>query len=213
MSYVVDLDIRNKSVLVVGGGRLAEAHAEQLLAAGGRPRVVAPEVTTGMAKLIEDTGLAWERREHSQEDLAAAWLILAVTDDPGLNARICQQADGMGKLVYGSGDGDRGNLALPAVLRRGSLTVAVSAGVPHLARQVLLELEEDFGPEWAEYTRRLDELKGKIAGIRDELERQRVIHRVTSPALLGLVRSGDTQEWTDLLQQATASAPETPERV
>ncbi len=204
MSYVVDLDLRERSVLVVGGGRIAQAHTEQLLAAGGRPRILSPDATTGMARLIEEAGLSWDRREFRDDDLDSAWLVLALTDDQALNARICTAADTRGKLVYGDGDGDRGNFGLPAVLRRGSLTVAVEAGMPHLARQVLLELEEDFGPEWAEYSRRLDSLKTTIAAIEDELERQRVIHRVTSPAILGLVRSGDTQEWTSLLEQAAS---------
>lgn len=213
MSYVVELDLREQSVLVVGGGRLAEAHTEQLLAAGGLPRIVAPETTAGLARMIEESGLSWERREFDESDLDAAWLVLAVTDDPVLNARICQAAQRLGRLVHGACEDDCGNFRLPAVLRRGSLAVAVASQMPHLARQILLELEEDFGPEWTEYTRRLDALRGRIATIQDELERQRVIHRVTSPAILSLVRSGDTREWSETLRQVTSGIPEPSERI
>ncbi len=208
MSYMVDLHLQGKAVLVVGGGRLAEAHAEQLVAAGAKPRVVAPELTTGMARLVESAGLAWERREYRLPDLDAAWLVLALTDDTAVNAAVCRDADARGKLVYGDGDGFRGNLGLPAVLRRGSLLIGVEASLPHLARQILMELEEDFGPEWAAYAERLDKLLELVSAIPDELVRQRVIHRLTSPAVLGLVRSGDTAEWQEHIDAALALPPE-----
>jgi len=208
LSYMVDLHLAGKMVLVVGGGRLAEAHAEQLLVAGARLRVVAPELTTGMAKVVEAAGLEWVERDYRADDLADAWLVLALTDDPATNAAICREADEAGRLVCGDGDGYRGNIGLPAVLRRGSVLIAASAGVPHLARQILLELEEDFGPEWAEYANRLDALHDRIAAVPEGMERQRLIHRLTSPAVLGLVRSGDTAEWQEHLEAAIAHLPE-----
>lgn len=202
MSYMVELDLAEKRVLVVGGGRMAEAHTEQLLVAGARPRVVAPELTTGMSRLVEGGGLPWEAREVRSADLEDAWLILALTDDVAANEKICREADARGKLAYGDSDGYRGNVGLPAVLRRGSLVIGIQARVPHLARQILLELEEDFGPEWTEYATRLDSLRDHVAQIKDAIERQRIVHRLTSPAVLALVRSGDTEDWQGHLAAA-----------
>ena len=213
MSYLVDLEIRGKNVLVVGGGRLAEAHTEQLLTAGANPKIVALEVTTTMNALIESHDLILEKREYHTADLADAWLVLALTDEPQVNAAICREADGLGKLAYGDGESFRGNIALPAVMRRGSLLLAVEAGLPHLARQILRELEEDFGAEWTDYMQKLDLLRERIVVIPDALERQRVIHRLTSPAMLALVRAGDTQEWQEHLDQAAGEVRSEPERV
>jgi precorrin-2 dehydrogenase/sirohydrochlorin ferrochelatase len=209
MSYMVDLRVANKPVLIVGGGRLAETHAEQLVSAGADLRVIAPELTTGMARLVESADLTWERREFRPDDLAGAFLVLAVTDDPEANAVICKEADAAGDLVYGDGNGFRGNVGLPAVLRRASLLIAVEFHrLPHLARQILLELEEDFSPEWAAYAERLDELLARLNGVPDGFERQRAIHRMTSPAVLSLVRSGDSEEWREHLDEAVADLPE-----
>jgi precorrin-2 dehydrogenase/sirohydrochlorin ferrochelatase len=215
MSYLVDLELRGKNVLVVGGGRLAEAHSEQLVQAGANPKVVALEVTTAMSALIERYDLTLEQRDYYTADLEDAWLVLALTDEPQTNAAICREADALGKLAYGDGDGYKGNIALPAVMRRGSLVLAVETGLPHLAKQILRELEEDFGPEWTAYMQKLDLLRDRIASIPDALERQRVIHRLTSPAMLALVRSGDTQEWQDHLDQVSSevAARSEPERV
>ena len=201
MSYAIELRLEGKQVLVAGGDRLALAHVEQLLAAGARPRIVAPAVATELADLAQRHGLALERRPFADGDLDGAWLVLALTDDAAANARICELADRQGKLTYG--DGQHGNIALPAIVRRGDLTIAVSTRVPHLARTLVLELEEDYGPEFVEYAHRLEAACARIAQeVPDALERQRLVHRVTSPAVLALVRSGDRKEWQRMLDTA-----------
>jgi Siroheme synthase (precorrin-2 oxidase/ferrochelatase domain) len=47
--YPVALDLRDRLCLVVGGGPVAEAKVEGLLAAGARVTVVSPELTESLA--------------------------------------------------------------------------------------------------------------------------------------------------------------------
>ncbi|MBI6546927.1 MAG: hypothetical protein HY692_09045, partial [Cyanobacteria bacterium NC_groundwater_1444_Ag_S-0.65um_54_12] len=117
-------------------------------------------------------------------------------DDLVANSAICRVADQLGKLTYGNGCDFRGNFFLPTVLRRGQLVIAVGSSISHLARQVVLELEEDYGPEWIEYSEGLEKTCARIfAEVPDELERQRLVHQLTSPAMFSMVRSGDTEHW------------------
>lgn len=214
MTLIADLNLTGKRVLVVGGGRAAEPHLENLQGTGALNILLATELTTGVARLVELGEIAWERRELGDGDIESAWLVLALTDDTALNSGICRTADQRGKLTYGDGDGYRGNIALPTVLRRGGLALAVETGMPHLSRQIVHELEEDYGPEWTDYTQALDVVRTRIqVEVSDELERQRLIHRITSPAVMALVRAGETVEWQTVLGSVLAHHPASAEAV
>jgi len=73
---------------------------------------------------------------------------------------------------------------VPAQVRRGDLTLAISTGgaSPALARQVREELQQHFGPEYAPY---LDLLQG----VRTRLLTERRAHPDNGPLFHRLVRS------------------------
>ncbi|MBI6545567.1 MAG: hypothetical protein HY692_02160, partial [Cyanobacteria bacterium NC_groundwater_1444_Ag_S-0.65um_54_12] len=77
MNYPINLELAGKLVLLVGGSRLAEAYAKPLLNAGARLKVVAPELSAGLNRLVETAKLQWEKRTFLDSDLVAAWLVLA----------------------------------------------------------------------------------------------------------------------------------------
>ena len=49
--YPIALDLRDKRVLVVGGGAIAEGKLAALLASGARVTLVSPEIRPGIAEL------------------------------------------------------------------------------------------------------------------------------------------------------------------
>ena len=67
------LDLTGRSVLLVGGGSVAAAKLDQLLAAQADVRVVAPDV----CKHIEEAGVRVERRPFHPTDLDDVWLVVA----------------------------------------------------------------------------------------------------------------------------------------
>ncbi|MBZ5581720.1 MAG: bifunctional precorrin-2 dehydrogenase/sirohydrochlorin ferrochelatase [Acidobacteriia bacterium] len=147
MSYVVNLSLKGRPVLVAGGGRVASRKAHDLRRAGAEVTVVAPEICPE----IEGMGLKLLRRPYSSEDLRGKFLAIAATDDEELNARISHQAQAKGILVNVVDRPALCTFTLPAVVRRGHLTIAVSTEgqCPALASVLREELEERFGPEWA----------------------------------------------------------------
>ena len=62
--YPVALDLRDRLCLVVGGGPVAEAKVEGLLAAGARVTVVSPDLTESLA--------AWAIDGRVMNDVAPA---------------------------------------------------------------------------------------------------------------------------------------------
>jgi precorrin-2 dehydrogenase/sirohydrochlorin ferrochelatase len=110
-----------------------------LLVAGARIVVVAPTLHPDLSARLSHPDLTWEAREVDlpglDELLGASpagppgWrLVVAATDRPDLNAAIAETADRRGIWTNDVTDGGGGPLAVPAVHRRGPVTLAVATG-------------------------------------------------------------------------------------
>jgi siroheme synthase-like protein len=122
--YPVFLDLGDVPVLLVGGGPVALRKAEGLRAAGAAVTVVAPQVVAE----LEDVAARIERRAYVAGDVAGHRLVITATNDPAVNARVGADARAAGIWVNSADDPDNCSFILPAVARRGPVTVAVSTG-------------------------------------------------------------------------------------
>jgi precorrin-2 dehydrogenase len=179
--FPILVDVDGRMVVVVGGGHVAERRARELLAAGGVVRVVSPEVGTGLAELAAEGELTVEPRPYRQGDLEGAALAVAATDDPAVNRRVAADGRHAGVLVNRADAPEAGGFSVPAVLRRGDLTVAVATAgrAPGLAGAVRRRLEGDFGLLAAE--------RASLPGAADEAAWRELL----APEVLDSVRRGE----------------------
>jgi precorrin-2 dehydrogenase/sirohydrochlorin ferrochelatase len=148
--YPVLLDLDGRLCLVVGAGPVAARKVRGLLAVAGRVTVIAPTAVPEVADLAEAGRLTWRQRGYEPGDAAAGWrFVVAATDDPVLNATVVADAGGAGTWANDASDPTGGPASLPAVLRDGDVTLAVSTGGTHPgAAAWLRDLAADaIGPE------------------------------------------------------------------
>lgn len=169
--YPIFLDLEGKRCVVVGGGKVADRKARKLLQARARVVVVSPEVEPGLASVASEV----HERPYRVGDLEGASLAFAATDRREVNAAVAAEAKERGVPVNVADEPGEGDFALPSVLRRGQLQVAVStAGAsPTLAGRVRRELEGRFGPEWAGIVEELG--RAREDGRRAEAELEEVV--------------------------------------
>jgi siroheme synthase-like protein len=122
--YVACLDLEGRRCLVVGGGRVALEKALALLACGAEVTVVAPQVADELAAQPVEV-LA---REYQVRDLDGRFLVVAATDDAAVNGAVSSDADRRNLLCNVADVPELCSFILPAVHRRGPITVAVSTG-------------------------------------------------------------------------------------
>lgn len=125
---------------------MANRKARKLLQARAEVVVISPETTPELESVAVEI-----RRPYEEGDLEGAYLAFAATDSREVNAAVAREAKERGVLVNVADRPSEGDFALPSMLRRGRLQVAVSTGgaSPALARRIKDELEGIFGPEWA----------------------------------------------------------------
>jgi precorrin-2 dehydrogenase/sirohydrochlorin ferrochelatase len=135
--YPLFLNLTNQPVIVIGAGAVATRKIRSLLAAGARVTVISPHVT----RLPK--GARWLRRRYRRGDLQGARLVVAATNDMHVNEQVCAEAKRRKLLVNCVAPPSAGNFIVPAVARRGGLTIAISTGgvSPALAKRLRRDLE------------------------------------------------------------------------
>jgi len=180
--------LEGRRCCVVGGGPVAERKVGSLLEAGARVRVVAPAVTPALAALAEAGRVELERRPYRPGDAEGALLVVAATDDAAVNRQVWEEAEGRGQLVNAVDDPPHCNVFVPAVVRRGPLTLAVSTGggAPALAARIRRRLEEQFPPAWGALIELLADLRPAVKARYpdDEAARREAWYRAVDGDLL-----------------------------
>ncbi|HYS17628.1 MAG TPA: bifunctional precorrin-2 dehydrogenase/sirohydrochlorin ferrochelatase [Candidatus Binatia bacterium] len=149
--FPVLLELADRRCVMVGGGMVAERRVDGLLAAGARVRVISPRTTRTLAALAAEGRIELESRGYREGDLAGADLAFVATDAGEVNAAVAREARERGLWVNAADDPTHCTFILPALVRRGDLTVAVSTGgsSPALARAIREELEAYLTAEYA----------------------------------------------------------------
>jgi len=195
----VMLNCKGRLCLIIGGGKVAERKAIHLLDVGASVHIVSPVLRSEtLQRLANENVLKWTPREYQADDLTDAFLIYAATDESMLNLEIAADADRHGVLVNIASHGEKGTFISPAVLRKGrlTLTVSTSGAGPRAARDILHQLEEQFGPEYEEYLDSLYEMRTMIKQeIACKEARSRLLDKLYGMDLLGEIRLGGYEPW------------------
>ncbi|GMV96943.1 MAG: hypothetical protein AMXMBFR83_13020 [Phycisphaerae bacterium] len=209
-TYPIELLVAGRPVVVVGGGRVAARKVAGLIEAGARVRVV----STGFARELQECKeVVREARPYGPDCLAEAVLVFACTDDRAVNAAVAEDARRRGILCNVVDDPAGCDFHVPAVLRRGALTLTVSSGgeCPMFCAAVRDRLASQFGPEWGilaeEMARARVILKQRVA---DPAVRRRILETLCTDCSLKLLSADDRSAWRDWFERILAHRIERP---
>ena len=186
--YPVNLDIAGKKCLVVGGGKVAVRKVRSLLDFGASVVMVSPDAATG---LRGTKNLRVLKRKYRSGDTKGAALVIAATDDEAINRKVSEDARKKGVLVNVVDQPKLCSFIVPASVRRGRLTISVSTGgaSPSLAGRIRGEIERRYGDDYGKLADVLGELRTEVVStISDPGERRSIFERMSSPAMLRLLR-------------------------
>jgi siroheme synthase-like protein len=177
--HPIFLDLRDRPVVVIGGGRVGERKIEALIEAGAHVTVISPEVTARIRRWAEAGRVRLEQRPYQAGDLRGARVAYVAIGDPEANRAAREEADAEGVWLNVADEPALCDFFAPAVVRRGHLTVAISTGgtSPALAARLRKKLERDLGPEYADILEKLADLRARgraerrpLSAVRDEIE-------------------------------------------
>jgi precorrin-2 dehydrogenase / sirohydrochlorin ferrochelatase len=158
--YPIFLDVSRRRCIVIGDGAVAERRVEGLLAAGAAVTVVSPAITGRLEKLAREGGVRYVARAYEAGDIEGFDLVFVATDDGGANDAVFSEARSRAVWINSADDPENCDFILPAVVRRGGLSVAISTGgaSPATTRAIREELENYFTADYA----RLVQIAGEV---------------------------------------------------
>jgi precorrin-2 dehydrogenase/sirohydrochlorin ferrochelatase len=145
------LKLEDRQVIIIGGGTLAESKLSTLLEAGARVRLISPRLNPALIAQVRTHHLDWWPKLYEPGDLAGAFLVIAATSNPEVNAAVFREAEARSILCNAVDDTDNCHFYYGSIIQRGDLQIAISTNgkSPALAQRLRKELEEQFGPEYA----------------------------------------------------------------
>lgn len=204
-SYLIALDLQDKLCLVVGGGQVAQRKVSSLLAGGALVRIVAPMLTPSLHDMVEQGRVFYRQRQYCAADLEGVFLVICATDDQMLNRQIAAECAARNLLVNVVDEPEECNFFVPAVVRRGDLSIAVSTAgkSPLLARKLREELEEMYGPQYGEFLALIASLRQKIIHqVSDKDKKRELLENIISDEIWDLLKSGHLEEIKERLYGA-----------
>jgi precorrin-2 dehydrogenase/sirohydrochlorin ferrochelatase len=203
-TYPIFAVIENRPCLVVGGGAVGERKVRDLMIAGARVTVVSRNLTADLAALASRGKIRYLPEDFQEAQVEGMALVMAATDDPAVNARVSAAAQARGIWVNVADEPEYCSFIVPAQVRRGDLTLAISTGgaSPALARQVREELQEHFGPEYGPYLDLLRRVRTRLLSERRAHPGNAALfHRLVHSPLRDAVALGDRPRMVRVLHE------------
>jgi uroporphyrin-III C-methyltransferase / precorrin-2 dehydrogenase / sirohydrochlorin ferrochelatase len=201
------LDMKGKPCLVIGGGATAARKVGSLLRADAAVTLVAPQVCETLVRKVDAGEVRHLPRAFEPSDLPGNRLVIAATDDRGVNRQIARLAGERDIPVNVVDDPEACTFLLPSIVDRSPVTIAVSTGKasPVLARLLRTWLESLIPAGYG----RLAELAGRYrnrvkARFSDQRDRRRFWDRVLQGAVAERIFAGQFEEAEALIEQELA---------
>ena len=177
------LKLEGRRCLVVGAGTIAEGKIGGLIATDAAIRVIAPEATAQVQTWAGEGKIDWERRKFLTSDLQGVFLVIAATSSTPVHEEIFAEAKKLGVLCNVVDVPHLCDFFYPAIVRRGSLQIAISTAgeSPALSQRLRKELEQQFGPEYEAWVTAIGEARSELATRNLSAEdRKEILHELAS---------------------------------
>ena len=203
--YPISVRLSGKKCLVIGGGRVAQRKVMSLLECGALVTVVSFELTEGLMELAVDGQLVYRQGGYETSDLLDIFLVIGATNNDDVNRKVAQDCFDRNILINVVDDPPNGNFFVPAQVRRGSLSIAVSTDgkSPMFARRIREELENIYPIEYSDIVNLIGELRLKVINeIADEQEKALILKQMADHNLMQLLREGHYDRAKELVKNA-----------
>jgi precorrin-2 dehydrogenase / sirohydrochlorin ferrochelatase len=200
------MNLEGKPVLVIGGGRVACRKVKSLLESGASVVLISPEIHDELQNLAEKAKIVWLAENFSESSMDRypdAVLVFGTTNHRDVNVKVYEACLARRIPCNIADVPDLCTFIVPAVITQGDLMIAVSTGgsSPALARRIREDLEQSFGPEYAEMTKLMGELRKLVLSVgMPSDENKKLFTEIVDSGLLDALKENDKARVLDILK-------------
>jgi len=127
------INITDKKILMIGGGKVAAHKLSTLLKFAGNITILAPEI---IHEIMNDNRLDFMIKSYEKNDLLNFHIVYACTNNRKVNAVIKKDANDLGLLVNVADDPELCDFISPAIYKDDNITVAVGSNAQDVKKAI-----------------------------------------------------------------------------
>jgi precorrin-2 dehydrogenase/sirohydrochlorin ferrochelatase len=156
-------DLKDKQILIVGGGDVALRRVKKLLEYDVLPNQVTC-VAPSICKELLQLSITVREEVYHPDMVKGQGLVIAATDDKMLNLQIKQDCKSQGIFCNVVSDKEASDFIFPASFSRGGLTFSVctDGASPHLSKHIIQSLQKQYEESWAQKVFLLEAIRKEI---------------------------------------------------
>jgi precorrin-2 dehydrogenase/sirohydrochlorin ferrochelatase len=144
------VNLTQKKIVVIGGGTIATRRVQTLISFTDNLTVIAPEISYALKKYETEGIIHCEHRGYLTEDIEDADMVLAATNDTGLNHRIAEECKALELkrnreiLINTADDKNLCDFYFPSVIEADGIIIGINSGGrnPMKVKQIRKKLEK-----------------------------------------------------------------------
>ncbi|MBF0621915.1 MAG: bifunctional precorrin-2 dehydrogenase/sirohydrochlorin ferrochelatase [Magnetococcales bacterium] len=201
---MAELSLKNRLVLVFGGGDVAKRKIRGLLPCQPQLIIIAPTFDSWILDKAKEGVLNIEQHPFEAKMLSKEprpTLVFSATSEATLNKQIANQCEALGILCNSADDPTVSGFLVPAVVRQHPITLAVATGghSPALSRLLKERLTHCLEPGWPALVNLFGMMRGEV---KNTLTHAKQRHKFWRQLALDVVHekrylSTDNQAWFD----------------
>lgn len=173
MFYPIMLNLSNKKITIVGGGKVAFRKTKNLLDYSEDIRVISPEFVQEFDEIKDRVDLIIS--EYDDYLVKDSFIIIAATNIREINKKIedyCKKNSILCNIVD---DRINSDFIVPSVIRRGELSISISTNgrSPSLSKKIRENIEKEYPYYYEGYVNLIGEMRELIMQKCDDIEKRK----------------------------------------
>lgn len=166
--YPIFFKLKDKQVLVIGGGLIAYEKLLGLINTEAKLTVIAPEISKEVYELEGEfpykRNIKFIEREYEWGDEKDFFIVFAATDIYEVNNAIANRCHDQGIIVNSVDQPDHCDFYVPSIVDSGDIKIAISTNgkAPSVAQRLRLDLQAFIGTKYANLVKIISEFRNKV---------------------------------------------------
>ncbi|MCI2874689.1 NAD(P)-binding protein [Staphylococcus hominis] len=194
------IDLSQKSIVIVGGGKVATKRASTLIEYCADVHIVSPIISTTLKELLDNENITWSQKEFEPQDVEHADFVVIATNNNEVNTKVLESVPPHALCNHAS-KAQVGNVTIPSILKRGKLSISVSTNgaSPKLSKKMISRISDMYDESYEMYIDFLYESRQLIKRLSIEPSRkQDLLQHILSDEYLDEVKQQEFTRWLHL---------------
>lgn len=174
------IDLKDKNILVIGGGKVALRKVLKLIPFEGKIKIVAPEICQELEKLLdENPNLIYKKKKVDLDDIKKSFIVISATNDKNLNNIVAATCKENNIFINSVDDIENCSFIFPALIKKDAFTAGftTSGKAPDISAYLKNSIEQTLPENTEKIIENLGLLRQELKSqISEQTVRAKIIH-------------------------------------